>query len=96
MRNKYRSAIYYFREHQKEESINIIDKLQSDFKDKIITKTLNFKGFKLNTEEFQNYYQSNPEKPFCENYIKPKLKFLLKEFSSQINKSKVNHITTTI
>ena len=95
MRTKYRSAIYYFTHQQKENSLKIITELQVSFKEKIITKVLEFKGFKPNTVEFQNYYQSNPEKPFCKNYINPKLKFLLQRFSKNIDKRKVSHIIST-
>lgn len=96
MRTKYRSAIYYFSHQQKEEILHIIDEYQVTFKDKIITKTLSFKKFKLNTEEFQNYYQSNPEKPFCKNYINPKLKLLLQQFSKNVDKRKVSRLISTI
>ncbi|MDD7915873.1 peptide-methionine (S)-S-oxide reductase [Polaribacter ponticola] len=95
MRTKYRSAIYYFSNLQKEESLDIISKLQANFNDKIITKTLSFNSFKPNTVEFQNYYQSNPDKPFCKNYINPKLKFLLQKFSKNIDKRKVAHLIPT-
>tara|TARA_R110002126_G_scaffold72364_1_gene180884 strand:- start:45548 stop:46069 length:522 start_codon:yes stop_codon:yes gene_type:complete len=96
MRNKYRSAIYYFYQQQKKESLKIIDKLQIGFSDKIITQVLVFYQFKPSSKDFQNYYQSNPEKPFCKNYINPKLKMLLQKFSKNIHKSKVLHINSTI
>lgn len=95
MRTKYRSAIYYFSHQQKEENSTIIKNLQVNFENEIITQTLEFKSFKPSTEEYQNYYQSNPNKPFCENYINPKLKFLLQKFSNKINKSKVLHLIST-
>ncbi|WP_166387830.1 peptide-methionine (S)-S-oxide reductase [Polaribacter sp. 11A2H] len=95
MRTKYRSAIYYFTQQQKEDCLKIIEKLQVGFKYKIITKVLEFKDFKPNTEEFQNYYQSNPDKPFCKNYINPKLTFLLQKFSKNIDKRKVAHLIPT-
>ena len=95
MRNKYRSAIYYFTNVQKEESFKIIDELQGNFEDKIITQVLEFITFKSSTEQFQNYYQSNPNKPFCKNYINPKLKFLMQNFSNKIDKSKVNQLNST-
>jgi peptide-methionine (S)-S-oxide reductase len=96
MRSKYRSAVYYFSEHEKEKSQKFIEELQFDFKDKIITQIVEFKKFKPTIKEFQNYYQSNPNKPFCENYIKPKLQFLLQNFTNHIRKSKVRHLITTI
>ena len=83
MRTKYRSAIYYFTPHQKLESLKIIDELQRQFDNKIITQVLEFQQFKPSTKEFQNYYQSNPEKPFCKRYINPKLTLLQKEYKNE-------------
>ena len=96
MRTKYRSAIYYFSHQQKEESLEIIEEVQGSFSDYIITKVIVFKNFKPSTKEFQNYYQSNPDKPFCKNYINPKLKLLLNQFSKNIDKRKVSHLISTI
>lgn len=95
MRTKYRSAVYYFSLHQKEKSINIMSALQLDFKATLITQLLAFKNFKSSREEFQNYYESNPDKPFCKSYINPKLQFLLQNFSNKLQKSKVSHLIST-
>jgi peptide-methionine (S)-S-oxide reductase len=95
MRTKYRSAVYYFTNHQKEESFKILKKIQVAFDAKIITKILEFKNFKPSEEAFQNYYQSNPNKPFCKSYIHPKLQFLINHFSQHVDNSKVNHLYTT-
>lgn len=81
MREKYRSAMYCFSNNQKEESFKILKEIQETFNEEIITKILKFKDFKISAEEFQNYYQKNPEKPFCKKYIHPKLKIILNEFS---------------
>ena len=96
MRSKYRSAVYYFSINQKKDCNKIIEDLQPNFTNKIITQILKFKDFKPSTQEFQNYYQTNPDKPFCKNYINPKLKFLIDKFSKKVDKSKVNHLITTI
>ncbi|UAM97306.1 peptide-methionine (S)-S-oxide reductase [Polaribacter litorisediminis] len=90
MRTKYRSAVYYFSNQQKEESQKIIEHLQSDFEAIIITQIVAFKNFQPSKKEFQNYYQSNPNKPFCKTYINPKLKFLIQNFPNHIDKSKVS------
>jgi peptide-methionine (S)-S-oxide reductase len=45
---------------------------------------------------FQEYYQSKPNKPFCKNYIHPKLQFLLQNFSNNVHRSKVLHLISTI
>lgn len=84
MRKKYRSAIYYFDAYQQEKSIQIIEELQSDFNAKIITQVLKFRDFKPSPKEFQNYYKLNPQKPFCQKYINPKLDFLSLKFSNEL------------
>lgn len=91
MRKKYRSAIYYFADFQKNELKEFITEFQPNFKDKIITKVLPFRNFKESDELFQNYYKKNPEKPFCQTYINPKLSLLLKKFKNVVDKEKINH-----
>lgn len=85
MRKKYRSAIYYYDQPQKEVLNEILVAAQADFEDKIITQVLPFISFKASREEITNYYYSNPKKPFCEQFINPKLKLLLNEFSEFAN-----------
>lgn len=96
MRKKYRSAVYYFSEKQKTKSEKIIRELQTNSKEVIITKILEFVDFKPSSKEFQNYYQKNPQKPFCKKYINPKLHLLEEKFSNKVNKSKVSHLNSTI
>ena len=84
MRIKYRSAIYYFSEAQKEGSALLLVNLQSEFEVPIITKNLPFKAFKPSEIQFTNYYKNNPNKPFCQTYINPKLKLLQTKFSKHL------------
>jgi len=85
MRAKYRSAIYYFSLEQKTEAEVILNTFQPEFENKIITKVLPFSKFMPSREAIQNYYIKNPEKPFCERYINPKLKRLQDKFSKHLN-----------
>ena len=94
MRSKYRSAIYTFSETQQQESETILDKVQIEFKEDIITKVIPFCNFKESDELFKNYYYKNPEKPFCETFINPKLSFLLKEYNAFMSQEKTHHLTT--
>ncbi len=84
MRTKYRSAIYYFSEAQKKDTTLLLATLQSEFEATIITKTLPFKDFKPSEAQFKNYYKNNPNKPFCQTYINPKLKLLQAKFSKHL------------
>lgn len=84
MRSKYRSAVYAFNSEQQLESEQILKLLQKEFEDKLITKVYGFEEFKMSTEPYQNYYQKNPEKPFCKAYIDPKLQLLLRRFPKNV------------
>ena len=92
MRTKYRSAIYVFSEVQKQQAKQIFESLQNEFKNQLITEILPFESFKASREQIQNYYYSNPEKPFCETFINPKLQVLLKRFSNYANQNKLKHL----
>jgi peptide-methionine (S)-S-oxide reductase len=83
-REKYRSAIYYFNIDQKEVIHSALLEIQKDFDQPIITKVIPFKYFKLNEEQFLDYYYKNPELPFCTNHILPKLNALSKRFQEAI------------
>ena len=85
MRDKYRSAIYYFSEDQKAETETLLKAFQPEFGNHLITKAYPFSEFKASREAIQNYYQKNPKKPFCERFINPKLRLLLKDFSNYID-----------
>lgn len=92
MREKYRSAVYTFSEEQKMSVEKIIDELQIEFDSKIVTKVYPFSKFKASREAIQNYYEKNPNKPFCETFINPKLMLLLQKFSDYVNNQKVAHL----
>lgn len=85
MRAKYRSAIYTFDKAQMLAAQEAINNLQVEFDQRIITSVLPFDKFKLNREQDLNYYYQNPEKPFCRNYITPKLKLLMQRFGREVN-----------
>ncbi|WP_108867982.1 peptide-methionine (S)-S-oxide reductase [Aquimarina aquimarini] len=84
-RKKYRSAVYYHNESEHNLIKTILNGLQKDFKDQIITQPVLFQEFTSSRSQLLNYYSNNPEKPFCKKYIDPKLK-LLKEKYSKITK----------
>lgn len=89
MRSKYRSAVYTLNDDQAIPAKQAIEMLQKEFGNPIITKVIPFKTFKLNDQEHLDYYYKNPEKPFCKTFIDPKLKILLKQFSSHVDEEKL-------
>jgi peptide-methionine (S)-S-oxide reductase len=92
MREKYRSAVYTFSESQKLAAERVLQLFQSEFENKIITKVYPFSEFKASRQDIQNYYQKDPNKPFCETFINPKLKFLLKKFSEFTKVEDLKHL----
>ena len=83
-RKKYRSAVYYFETFKKEEIQHILKDLRSNFELPIITLVLPFNDFVPSSEEFVQYYNKNPEKPFCKRYIHPKLELLRKKYTDSM------------
>jgi len=90
MRNKYRSAVYAFDTETMTKSESILKELQKEFETPLITSVLYFGKFKPSDVRFHNYYYSNPEKPFCETHIAPKLRLLLNRFSRFVHEKASN------
>ena len=80
MRSKYRSAIYTFNEKDQLNAKNKLGSLAADFEKPIITQTLPFISFEASPEKYQDYYQKDPNKPFCQTYITPKIQQLMSRF----------------
>ena len=91
MRKKYRSAVYVFNNHQKEEIDQLFMNLQEKFEKKLITQVLPFSEFKPSGAEVKDYYYKNPQKPFCETFINPKLQLLLSVFTDHVDQDKLKH-----
>lgn len=83
MRSKYRSAIYCFDAVQAETAQQALAQLQAGFNSPLVTQILSFAAFRASDERFTDYYASNPQRPFCETYIEPKLKHLARHFTAQ-------------
>lgn len=92
MRGKYRSAVYTFAEKQSDTARQCITLIQKEFDKPIITKSLAFNEFKLNKETYLDYYYKNPDNPFCQTHINPKLSLLMNKFSNVTDKKKLTHI----
>jgi peptide-methionine (S)-S-oxide reductase len=96
MREKYRSAVYYFSEEQQKEVEIILTELHKEFNNQLITKAMPFEKFMASREQIRNYYYSNPAKPFCESFINPKLKVLLQKFTDFVETEKLQHLKNDV
>ncbi|MBQ4812442.1 peptide-methionine (S)-S-oxide reductase [Pseudoalteromonas luteoviolacea] len=88
-RDKYRSAVYCFDELQKQSAEECLDLLGKGFEEQIITQALIFNEFKASAAHYQNYFYTEPSRPFCKNIITPKLKKLLEQFGEKVDEVKV-------
>ncbi len=79
--SKYRSAVYVHDEEQRRRAMDAIASLQHGFEASIDTQVLPFRKFKPSDERLQNYYASDPDRPFCRRYIDPKLDFIRRNFA---------------
>ena len=77
---QYKSAIFYHNLGQKRiaENSKALENRKSLYIDPIITEILPLTVFYLGEDYHQNYYQINPNVPYCQIVIKPKLNKLLK------------------
>ncbi len=89
MRGKYRSAVYVYSDSQSELARNILDTLQQNFDQPLVTEVYPFSKFKPNSEELKDYFYTEPNRPFCQTYIQPKLKRLMAEYSQHLNTEKL-------
>ena len=79
-REKYRSAVYTFSDTQEKEAQDILNEKQKLFEKPLVSKVYPFGAFRLNDEQYLDYYKRNPKKPFCQVRIAPKLRVLLERY----------------
>jgi peptide-methionine (S)-S-oxide reductase len=89
MRDKYRSAVYAMEPQLMAEIEHSLSLLQSEFATSLITRAYLFNQFKPSETSLQNYYYTDPQRPFCQNIITPKLKKLLESHGDLMNKDKL-------
>ncbi|AQQ66870.1 peptide methionine sulfoxide reductase [Microbulbifer agarilyticus] len=88
LRKNYRSAIYFFTAQQREIAQEALYKFQNDFADPLITEVLPYHEFRSSDPQHTNYYSSDPQRPFCQRYIEPKLQLLQSKFLDEIKERK--------
>lgn len=80
-RGKYRSAVYTFEPDQLAEAERAVRRFAEEAEKAIHTRVIPFTGFLPSDERYQNYYRTDPSRPFCRRYIDPKLDFIRREYA---------------
>lgn len=81
LRTKYRSAVYVNDTEMQQRCREVVKSIEDDFAKPIITTVIPMVTFKPSDPRYHDYYYSNPDKPFCNTYIDPKLALLRSEYA---------------
>ena len=90
MRGKYRSAVYCVDDTQLQSVSMILKELAPGFDQPLVTRPLLLSDFKLSDSRFHDYYRTDPQRPFCQTYIDPKLALLKQRFGEFLPTGKIN------
>lgn len=83
---QYRSAIFYHTDEQKQHAEAMIKRLTDEqvFDKPIVTEVTPASEFYKAEDYHQNYFNTNPMKPYCAFVIQPKLNKFAKHFTENI------------
>lgn len=83
---QYRSVIFYHNEYQRQKAEAMISRLTNEqlFDKPILTELSPASAFYKAEDHHQNYYSTNPLKPYCTVVIHPKFNKFVKEFTDKI------------
>ena len=76
---QYRSAIYYINDQQKSSANKAMKKASQLYDDPITTEVKKLENFYVAEGYHQDYYENNPNAPYCAFVIAPKIKKLKKK-----------------
>lgn len=85
--SRYRSVIFYHDEAQKSMAERVMAELQPGFESPIVTELAPFRAFYEAERGHQDYYRSNPDKPYCQTVIRPKLESFRQHFADMTTAS---------
>lgn len=83
---QYRSVIFYHNEQQKTSSLNIIREIEGSdlYNTPVVTLVSPCSRFFCAESVHQNYFRHNPENPYCQAIVSPKLAKFRKTFTSKL------------
>lgn len=86
---QYRSVIFYHNEIQKEKAEMYKQKLNAEgaYDRPIVTAIEPYKNFYVAENYHQDYYENNPNQPYCQIVIRPKLEKFRKVFKDELKRN---------
>ena len=82
---QYRSAVYYHDDTQRETVERFVEELEAEdaYDDPIVTEVAPLDTFYVAEEKHQDYFEKNPNQPYCTVNITPKVKKVREKFTAQ-------------
>ena len=83
--SQYRSAVFYHDEQQRETTEALIEEFEREgVYDDVVTEVEPLEAFYEAEEYHQDYYEKNPNQPYCAVQIPPKLEKVRERFAGRI------------
>jgi peptide-methionine (S)-S-oxide reductase len=86
---QYRSSIFYHSPEQKAEAEKIIAELAADqaFPARIVTEVVSAVQFHVAEKYHQEYFENNPNQPYCQFVVAPKVAKFRAKFAQRMKKA---------
>jgi peptide-methionine (S)-S-oxide reductase len=86
---QYRSAIFYHNEAQQQEAKRVVKHLTEDevFDAPIVTEIVPLNKFYPAEDYHSDYFARNPEQPYCQAVISPKVSKLRQKFAAKLKRA---------
>ncbi len=84
--HQYRSAIFYHNDDQKKSAEESKKETSVEFKNPIVTEIVPLEKFYPAEKYHQNFYSHNPDAPYCQAVINPKLEKFRRKFKGKLKK----------
>lgn len=83
---QYRSIIFYRNEEEQKTAFEVMEDIQKDYDEMIVTEIKTFQGFYKAEDHHQNYFNDHTSQPYCQVVIKPKLEKLKTMYEARLQK----------
>jgi len=80
---QYRSAIFYHSDDQKRTAEEVIGDIAGEFPSPIVTEVVVATEFFMGEDYHQEYFARNPNQPYCQYVVAPKVKKFLSKFTDR-------------
>ncbi|OEF28136.1 peptide-methionine (S)-S-oxide reductase [Vibrio rumoiensis] len=95
LRSRYPSAVYAYDADDLVMIETILHQFKKRFESTLLTQAFMAGNFIPSKQSMQDYFYSNPDKPFCQTIISPKLRKLMSEYASWVDNRKKVQLETS-